>query len=473
MSKKVFFGLFFFAGIIFIFFFKVPFFLKTTFLINFLFYYLLSFYSSFFEKEFSPFISVYVVFGILFFIVSPIVQINAIFEESSGVHRFPQNFPFYDAICLRANALIFIFNIIFFYFYIKFKKYFLRFNEKQVVYKNTPTFLLLLAIACFVLVVFNVGSIIFQYQNSYYEENEATSVSNYLITQKFLYVLPISGLILSSNYLAIKTKIAANYKYVYLFFLFFLFLVFFLKNPLTEKRNALGPLYIALIFVFFKNYLSNNFKVFKFMFISMIVFFPLVSVFTHARFSISEMLKKPSLISKTFKQISLFDGFSSLHYDAYANFLATIDYCDCRVVEYGKQMLCSVFFFVPRSIWESKPQTTGFMIGNYLMDKYKFTFNNLSNPFISEGYINFGYFGIFIFAVVLAFVFIKMINWLKSSDVLKSFFAFYFSIYMIFFLRGDLTNGIAFLFSFWMAIYVVPKFGFLLINHYAAKTKAS
>ncbi|WP_395052698.1 hypothetical protein [Flavobacterium sp.] len=205
------------------------------------------------------------------------------------------------------------------------------------------------------------------------------------------------------------------------------------------------------------------------MFFSMVLLFPILTIFTHSRNTLTQMISRPNILVENIKLLHVTDAFNSLHYDAYPNFLATIDYCDQKPVTYGAQLGPTFFFFVPRGVWQSKPEVTGFKIGNYLIDRYGFNFNNLSNPYISEGYINFGLIGIALFASVLALIFVSLIRWLNETDILKSTFAFYFAIYLMYFLRGDLANGFAFIVATFLAIIVVPKFLFLIINFYARK----
>lgn len=449
---------------------EVPILTKSSFLVNLLVLLGFTYYNIKIEKEFSPFLSVFIVFNLLFFIVAPLIQINEIVSVGfKGTGSFIQAFPFYESICIRANLYILIFNCVFAFFYIYFKKIIATKTTIQKEYKNTPIVLLFLFLFCIIVFLINIQTVIFQFQHEYYEEAEQTSVSKYLIVQKFLFFIPLAGIILSYIYLKSKDWSYKNYKFVLLLFIGFLTILLILKNPLTEKRNALGPLYITLLFLFFRKYLSDNYKVLRFMFVSMVFFFPLMSIITHSRYSLSQMIAKPILLYKNIEYLSVADAFNSLHYDAYPNFLATIDYFDNKTIVYGEQLLCSLFFFVPRSIWESKPDTTGFVVGNYLIDKYKFNWDNLSNPYISEGYINFGFIGILLFAVIISFVFVKMIKWLQSGDILKSIFAFYFAIYLMYFLRGDLTSGFAYIMAFLFAVVYLPKIFFLFINYYAKK----
>lgn len=468
-SKFLIFFTLFFVGLFI--YFKMPFLLKLSFIVNFLLLWGITYYSIFLEKRFSPFISVFLVFNLLFFIVAPIIQIDDIVKDSLEGGRFIQNFPYTESKCIRANTYLFIFNLMFFVSYIILNKKIKDENvaqDKTIQYSNVPIVLSLLAFLSIMIVLINFNTISFQFQNEFYKEVEATSTSKYLIIQKFLFFIPLSGVILAYNYLSDKKKKkSSNYYFVVLYLLLFLVLVFFLKNPLTEKRNALGPIYITLIFVFFKTIINTNFKTMRFMFLSMILLFPVLTILTHSRYSLSQMISRPTVLTTNFQYLHVNDAFNSLHYDAYPNFLATIDYFDKKKVVYGEPLAGGLLFFVPRSVWHNKPESTGFKIGNYLIDKYGFNFNNLSNPYISEAYLNFGFLGILIYPVLLALFFRKMILWLKGHDILKSVFAFYVAIYLMYFLRGDFTNGFAYLVSTYLAIIFVPKAIHSIIVYYA------
>ena len=103
------------------------------------------------------------------------------------------------------------------------------------------------------------------------------------------------------------------------------------------------------------------------------------------------------------------------------------------------------------------------------MDDYGFKFSNLSNPMVSEGYINFGIFGVFLMAIFLAFVIAQQLRWLYSCDALKNIIAFYFAIHLIFLMRGDFTNGFVYYVGIFFGVYVIPK-GVMLLIKSALKT---
>ena len=57
-----------------------------------------------------------------------------------------------------------------------------------------------------------------------------------------------------------------------------------------------------------------------------------------------------------------------------------------------------VLFFVPRSIWTSKPVTTNVLIASAQNQ----TFTNLSCPLAAEGYVNFGMVGVVLYCFAYA-----------------------------------------------------------------------
>lgn len=468
MGKSTFFCIFSLTLLGLFIFFNIPFLLRLSFAVNFLILWIFTYYNIFIERRFSPFLGCFIVFNLLFFIIAPMVQIHDIVSNGyDGGGKYIQKFPFKENFAIRANIYILIFNLVFFISYMFFKNKVLKTNiNLNVSYRNVPLVLLIIALITLLIILVNIPTIIFQYQNEFYKEAEQTSVANYLLVQKFLFFIPFAGVILSFYYLKTSSAISKNYVSVLLLFFFYIAILLIIKNPFTEKRNALGPIYITLIFLFFKDSLNTNFKVVRFMFLSMVLLFPSLTIFTHSRNTLTEMIAKPSILADNLKLLQVTDAFNSLHYDAYPNFLATIDYRDNKPVTNGAQLGSTIFFFVPRSVWHGKPEVTGFKIGNYLIERYSFNWNNLSNPYISEGYINFGLFGILLFAIILAIIFSHLIRWLEQGDILKSTFAFYFSIYLMYFLRGDLANGFAFIIATFLAIIVFPKILFLIINHY-------
>ncbi|MCR5861170.1 hypothetical protein LRS05_02975 [Flavobacterium sp. J372] len=77
----------------------------------------------------------------------------------------------------------------------------------------------------------------------------------------------------------------------------------------------------------------------------MVLLFPLLTIITHSRYSLSQMIERPSTIASNFEYLHVSDAFNSLHYDAYANFMATIDYYD-KKMSYRENNLLGVYYFL-------------------------------------------------------------------------------------------------------------------------------
>lgn len=430
----------------------------SSFFVNFLLITSIAYYHLNIEKAFSPFLTSFIIFNYLFFFLAPVFQISAMNDLN---FRFPNDFAFNTSSVVFANLLILIFNIVFIFSYLYFKDKKLGKNKEQateVNFKyNTPLAILVLLAVCVAIAVFNYDYLLKDISESVYIiKDESTSLL--LLKKKFLFFTPLGGIVLTLKHLQMTNKINSNTFFVVLSLVIFIVLLFFFKNIFTEKRNTLGPIYIALIYLFFPKLLNSNAKFFLFMFLSMVIIFPLSSTLTHIDASLEQIFVKPSLIYESFLRFGTISGaFESLHYDAFSNIMATAEYVKLYGLSWGYQLLGVCLFFVPRSLWTTKPLSTGELIGNHLFDTTPRNFTNLSNSVVSEGFINFGFIGIVVLAIVLAYFIIKFIIWHRSEDCLKQFIAFYFAVHLMFLLRGDLTNGFSYFIGPLLSVVFLPK----------------
>jgi len=430
----------------------------SSFFVNFLLITSIAYYHLNIEKAFSPFLTSFIIFNYLFFFLAPVFQISAMNDLN---FRFPNDFAFNTSSVVFANLLILIFNIAFIFSYLYFKDKKLGKNKEQateVNFKyNTPLSILVLLAVCIAIAVFNYDYLLKDISESIYIIKDE-SISLLLLKKKFLFFTPLGGIVLTLKYLQMTDKINSNTFFVVLSLVIFIVLLFFFKNIFTEKRNTLGPIYIALIYLFFPKLLNSNAKFFLFMFLSMVIIFPLSSTLTHIDASLEQIFVKPSLIYESFLRFGTISGaFESLHYDAFSNIMATAEYVKLYGLSWGYQLLGVCLFFVPRSLWTTKPLSTGELIGNHLFDTTPRNFTNLSNSVVSEGFINFGFIGIVVLAIVLAYFIIKFIIWHRSEDCLKQFIAFYFAVHLMFLLRGDLTNGFSYFIGPLLSVVFLPK----------------
>lgn len=430
----------------------------SSFFVNFLLITSIAYYHLNIEKAFSPFLTSFIIFNYLFFFLAPVFQISAMNDLN---FRFPNDFAFNTSSVVFANLLILIFNIVFIFSYLYFKDKKLGKNKEQateVNFKyNTPLAILVLLAVCVAIAVFNYDYLLKDISESVYIiKDESTSLL--LLKKKFLFFTPLGGIVLTLKHLQMTDKINSNTFFVVLSLVIFIVLLFFFKNIFTEKRNTLGPIYIALIYLFFPKLLNSNAKFFLFMFLSMVIIFPLSSTLTHIDASLEQIFVKPSLIYESFLRFGTISGaFESLHYDAFSNIMATVEYVKLYGLSWGYQLLGVCLFFVPRSLWTTKPLSTGELIGNHLFDTTPRNFTNLSNSVVSEGFINFGFIGIVVLAIVLAYFIVKFIIWHRSEDCLKQFIAFYFAVHLMFLLRGDLTNGFSYFIGPLLSVVFLPK----------------
>lgn len=150
-----------------------------------------------------------------------------------------------------------------------------------------------------------------------------------------------------------------------------------------------------------------------------------------------------------------FKMFDSGHFDSYQNFSLILSHSE---ITWGYQLLGVIFFWIPRSIWESKPEGSG----SYLAKQLNFSFDNISANFFAEGYINFGVLGILIFIIIISYAtaFADKVYWIKlhkADNFLK--IAYFILLGMLFFmLRGDLLSSFAFTVGFMLSFYTILKF---------------
>ena len=144
------------------------------------------------------------------------------------------------------------------------------------------------------------------------------------------------------------------------------------------------------------------------------------------------------------------DTFKTGHFDAFQNFMLIINE---NYISGGKQLLGSLLFFVPQTVWPQKPLPTGALLAQEL----NFNYSNVAMPYFGEGFANFGYTGILFFLILIAFInafadvgFHKK-NWSTGFKIMYLFFLGF----EFFLLRGDLTSSINKTTGFVLAVLLV------------------
>lgn len=150
-----------------------------------------------------------------------------------------------------------------------------------------------------------------------------------------------------------------------------------------------------------------------------------------------------------------FDQFTELHFDSYSMFMRVLSE---NIITWGHQLLGVLFFWVPRSLWPTKPIGSG----AFLAHEKGWYFTNVSMPFFGEGYINFGLLGVFVFAVLLSVVSAVEDKryWsvlVKREHDLRKIRYFILLAMLMFILRGDLLSSIAFTCGYIASYYIIKR----------------
>lgn len=280
------------------------------------------------------------------------------------------------------------------------------------------------------------------------QEKEETSAL--MLRTKVLYNIPLATLV----YFFFKRK----GKYSILIFCLLFVLILITKNPLIERRHALGPTYLLILFVVFDKWFNSNRRTFVFSFLFFLIFFPLTSLLTHG----------DTLLRGEFSNISVSEvigkHFVELHYDAWANLSATLEYVRVRDFTYGQQLLGTLFFYFPRFLWVGKPQPTGAEVGDYLMQRYDMWFNQLSSPIVAEGYIDFGVLGVVIYAIGFGYLCAFLGRSIRESNGLGKYTSIYVAISLMAVLRGPLMPTFSFTLGAMITFLLIPWFLFKVVK---------
>ena len=276
------------------------------------------------------------------------------------------------------------------------------------------------------------------------EKLEMSSIYG-LISAKFFGVIPLLGAVLS---LLFYKK---NKKWFVLCVIFLIILLIF-KNPIMERRNALGTIYLTFLVFLFPLFLVSIRRIYYSLIMLLVIAFPMLSVFTH--YKLPQLIEKGVFNTITFE---ITNHFSQLHYDAWANGIAIIDFVNDKGLQMGAQVSAAFVFFVPRSFWANKPNSTGTEIGDFLMDKYSLWFNNISATFPMEGYIDFGVIGVVLFAIIFS-LFTLFVEKKAFHNLGWKVFYVYFSFFCFFVFRGAFAIATAYLIGSFIAIVIMHNF---------------
>lgn len=215
------------------------------------------------------------------------------------------------------------------------------------------------------------------------------------------------------------------------FSIIFLLVGLFCNFPTGLARYNVAALYIPMFLAVIPS-LRYGFRFNVIMILGFLVVFPLLNTFR--TFSKSQAVK-----------IGFdFEMFTEGHFDSYSSLLRVIKY---NMITYGDQLLGVIFFWVPRKFWPEKARGSG----AYMAKELNLYYDNLAMNYYAEGYLNFGIYGLILFAVALpaAFAFFDR-KFIENLNTTRDFSILYFTLvgFSIFLLRGDLQSSTAYLLGF-------------------------
>lgn len=224
-------------------------------------------------------------------------------------------------------------------------------------------------------------------------------------------------------------------------------------SPFSISRYAAGSIYSCLLITLFPSLRKNH--RFAVLFIcALVLVFPVLGLF---RFETVGDVSSNEIINIITK---IKDYYKTANYDTYQMLIATCQATDKCGFTYGRQLLGTLLFFVPRSIWPGKPVGTGAYVSKLL----NFSFSNVSAPMVAESYIDFGVAGVIVFAVIagVAVARIDASFWDKGFEKNNAGIKIgyiYFAAYFMFLCRGSLQSTFSYLIAYFAMLLLVAGTG--------------
>lgn len=391
---------------------------QSIFISNFILLILISFFMVFGDKYNYSINKLFYLYSYFFLGIAPILQY-------SYKINFWTNKDILEKEYLKLNIVLIIslmFYQILYYLFSKRKNnklenYFLKnFSLKNKKLKKSLLIILPLIVLFLTLYRLNFNFILLFFNTNLKSSMSKYSQINNLIYDNFIAIIPFLCLVIF-KILKIKNKIIEIY----------LLIIFLLVNfPTALSRYAVARVYIPIIILYSKilrKYFMLNFTII----FGLLYLFPFLNQFRYF---------------KSFKSIKFnldFGMFLEGHFDSYQNFLRVINE---NIITNGKQLLGVILFWVPRSIWKEKPIGSG----AFLAKKANLIYSNIAMNYFGEGYINFGYIGIILFIIFIAYINAKFdkLYWNYKENYFVIFYLVMLSM-EIFILRGDLMSSFAYL----------------------------
>lgn len=324
--------------------------------------------------------------------------------------------------------------------------------------KNIQVVLLIVSCICFMILSLNIGfSNLFIRTKNYTDIVEDSSLNSIITT--FCRAFPVFSFSIL-YYLDKKVNVKIN-KVIYCLTLLILIIVNF---PTSVTRFWMGAIYIGVFCIVFERKL--RYRTFDIAVIVILLFvFPVFVNFkrtTLSEFEVSKILK-----------YDLVAAYNTTDFDAYTLIPRSFEFLEEYGSTHGNQILTTILFFIPRSIWKSKSVATGALIAI----KQGQWYTNISCPYIAEGLVNFGFIGGIFFTIIIARIIkyldntywkIKEIEDDKNVYLIELYYPFLLG-FFLFMLRGALHHAIVYTCGFLLPIIVIYLINKIKVVKYERK----
>lgn len=377
-------------------------------------------------------------FMLAFMALAPIVQLTRDY--------YPWNYRYTDEIATRVSWMLVLWCLVYSIVYrvaIGFNRGKARVNRHNFISVDSFSVWMIVAIplAIVALKLFINGSHSLLLSGVFPDEAKADSVP-FSVADKALSAIPFFCLAI----LKIKTG-----KHVPILpCCLLLVAAFFIMNPISTSRYQLGSAVIGIAVIFITSFRRG--RSFDFLVIlALFVLFPLMTDWARVN---DEGLSLESLGAMV-SGFNLTSGFEWVDFDAYSLAARTLIYVDAFGLTMGHQLISALFFFIPDSIWKDKGQMTSDLLVDALQPGGQ---TNLSTPLMAEAYIDFGLFGVIVFAIAASYLFAKAdyLYWHIASDksLYKVGYPFLLG-FVVFVMRGTFLYGFMWTVSFFLGLLII------------------
>ena len=207
-----------------------------------------------------------------------------------------------------------------------------------------------------------------------------------------------------------------------------------LAFPTAVLRSQLGAMFIAFLTLYLDRRHTRRSPHILMLLVGVIAIYPLMGIFRYA--SMGTTAASAEVYLQSF-QGGDFDGFAML--------VQAGHHVQTQGLSMGNQLLGALLFFVPRSLWPTKPIGSGQMLAN----TSNWEFSQVSCPAQAEAYLNFGVLGVVLFGLVYGTTLRRLdVSFQRDTSTLGAGLARFIyapTLGLLFLnLRGDMMSSISF-----------------------------